>query len=742
MTLNLYENQVVRDATGRNLRLLWLPPCQPSLATIDISPGGGMPFWTLRRDIEEQFEAGLLTVLTDDPAAATIRTDSDLTDTEKRIRDKRLDYIVPLVEDPERRVLFDEARPDAIRDHIRAAGGTKKFVYKLTSLWWRSGQLPNALIPAFSASAASRKAPVPGTAKLGRPRYAAGGHGLTGINATAEIVDLMKVGERFLKEGQSVSKAYTNMLLLNFSEQVIIDGQRRNAVKPDHAIPSQDQFLYHIVRKLGRGEILRAVKGDTRFERRNRPRLGTTKDAAFGPGSNYQMDATIADIYLRSHARPDRLIGRPVLYIVIDVYSRMIVGFCVALSGPSWETAKLALENAMTDKVAFCARLGIDIDESEWPARHLCRNLTMDRGSEVTSENSRAAAKGLKYKRVHLPPYRPDWKGLVESRFDLIHEEDIKWAPGASHGRERGEPKHQLDATYTLATFTELIALCVLKYNRSFQINNPPSDYVSPDGRPPVPNLLWQHGCANSAPQLAEADRVRANLLHVGKARESEGGLFCNGLHYCRTNTDGSGMFRRVPGRGWSVHDIRFDPRDISSILLPVDKGARFEAFHLTPADREHAGLTLDEFRDNRAIKRVGTRLGADDRHQSEARHQADMADLNRRVAQDAKGVRLTPASAKGIRAERAQENREARREGAWTPMPAPSPRNTPDADKMPVTVAEPAQPAVLEPVPVPDSGTPEPHIIQPEPVALPRLTRLQMLAAAAQAARDNKKED
>ena len=724
MIILLHENQVLKDAAGRTLRLLWLPPDGLRVCLTDIGVEGGMPFWMSRAEMDAQLDDGSLEPVERDPFAATIRTDGDLTNVETSIRDKRLNYIRPLVDDPDRAVLDEEERPEAIKAHIAAHGGQSKYVYQYLRLWWRGGQLPNALVPAYAASVAARKPPGPGSRKVGRKPYDGGGTGEVGIAVTPEIAALMAVGRRFLDQGKSVKKAYGEMLKLNFSDQVVIDGQRVDKRRPARELPTEDQFIYHVVRKLTRGDVLKATKGDTRFARRNRDRTGTNKDSAAGPGSDYQLDATIADIYLRSHDHPDRLIGRPVIYIVIDVYSRMIVGFCVALSGPSWEVAKLALENAMTDKVASCAARGITVTESQWPARHVCRRLTMDRGTDVTGLNSKAAAEGLGYDPGHLPPYRPDWKGLVESRFDLVYEIEIKWAPGATHGRDRGEPKHQLDAVYTLATFTQLMINFIVHYNRRFEIDKPPSNYISPDGRAPTPLVLWNYGCrASGAPQIADRERVRANLLHTGQARETDKGLLFKGLHYQPPDKARMTMFRRIPGRKWGVHDIRFDPRDMASILLPVDRGAKFEAFHLTPADRSFAGWTLDEFKDWRAMKREGRRLAADDNHLADAIHEANKADLERRVSAEAQGVRLTPASARGIRNERAEENREVRREQAWTSLPAPMP---------------------LEPPPRDDDVTTSPVTVAPAPVAAReepvKQTRMQLLAAAAEAAR--KKRD
>jgi hypothetical protein len=50
-----------------------------------------------------------------------------------------------------------------------------------------------------------------------------------------------------------------------------------------------------------------------------------------GPGDVYQIDSTTADIYLVNSLSAKIPIGRPTLYLVIDVWSGMIVGFNLTL---------------------------------------------------------------------------------------------------------------------------------------------------------------------------------------------------------------------------------------------------------------------------------------------------------------------------------------------------------------------------------------------------------------------------
>lgn len=99
-----------------------------------------------------------------------------------------------------------------------------------------------------------------------------------------------------------------------------------------------------------------------------------------GPGALLQLDSTLADVYLVSSLNRRWIIGRPVITIVIDVFSWMIVGFNVSLKNPGWETASLALEHITTDKVAYCRQFGETITEADWTrAPEVLAGTTPDR---------------------------------------------------------------------------------------------------------------------------------------------------------------------------------------------------------------------------------------------------------------------------------------------------------------------------------------------------------------------------
>src|SRR5258708_34001474 len=99
------------------------------------------------------------------------------------------------------------------------------------------------------------------------------------------------------------------------------------------------------------------------YNLRSRAAIGSLRSAIPGPGYLYEIDATVADVYLVSAFNRRRIIGRAVIYVVIDVFSNLIVGVSVSFEGPIWIGAMLALENMALDKVSFCNENGIDIEE-------------------------------------------------------------------------------------------------------------------------------------------------------------------------------------------------------------------------------------------------------------------------------------------------------------------------------------------------------------------------------------------
>ncbi|TBL68368.1 hypothetical protein [Paenibacillus thalictri] len=57
-----------------------------------------------------------------------------------------------------------------------------------------------------------------------------------------------------------------------------------------------------------------------------RPMIGSENEKVIGPGKAFEIEAAVADVCLVSSVARNHSIERPVVRIVVDEWSRMIVG--------------------------------------------------------------------------------------------------------------------------------------------------------------------------------------------------------------------------------------------------------------------------------------------------------------------------------------------------------------------------------------------------------------------------------
>jgi hypothetical protein len=232
--------------------------------------------------------------------------------------------------------------------------------------------------------------------------------------------------------------------------------------------PKYNQFYYHAQKEIN--EMKRI--GQRKYKKDNRPILGSSHSEAIAPGDVYQIDATEMDFYLVSQADATKLVGRPTLYSVVDVYSHMIVGISIGLGKPSWESAALALKFAFTDKAESCSHYKIEDVlkenglEFNWPCKGLPQKIMVDNG-ELISKASNQLISLLKIEVENAPAWRPDFKGIVEQSFRQYHIALKPYVGGyvEKKSRERGDPDYKQYAELNLYQFTRMLIIAVLKHN-------------------------------------------------------------------------------------------------------------------------------------------------------------------------------------------------------------------------------------------------------------------------------------
>ena len=647
---NVAPNLVLREGAGGDdapyFRVLHVDP-DAGIAWIMAMEGRwAWPAAMCASALENEIADGTFLVVPD-PRPATMRRDSELSQAEIEKRDERFGVIRPIVGDPGMPYLVKQELQRAVARRIAelVATGAKGLrgdkVAQLVLCYLRGGRVQNALVPAYSLSG-GRGRVRPGSAdgpKRGRPRHGLGRADVAvGLNVTPEVLGKLLASAPFLRRAGTTDRAaYELCLDRHFSDQTITDGILTAKHWPPDRLPSLGQFLYHAKPAVSAEARMRGRVGDTAYDQRIRSRTGSAAGLSFGPGSTFQVDATLADLMLamfddaRAGHADQALVGKPYLYLVVDVYSGMIVGFSVSLRPPSFETYAWAVANACEDKVAYCASLGIEIVAAQWPSRTLAPSIVGDRGSEVTSRFNSVATAALDVASLTLPRARPDYKGLVEGRFAFLDENALKYAPGTWRRRLRGERPNPLDGAMTMLQFEKFMVRQIIKHNTTRGVRRPPPDWDGALGREPTPAELWRHGCAaRGQPETADMRRILAGLMHSDTARETDRGLRFKGLHYLPDDPASPLHARFHRTSRFKDVEVRYNPAVASRLFVPTDGGERLLPCSLGPGPNERrfaeSRCTFDEVQLWFAAQRA-------DAHGSEPGRRAAAAAQDARIA-------------------------------------------------------------------------------------------------------------
>lgn len=375
--MNFYLNEVLKETgTAESYRILWIDPNLTILYMIQLDNEKAVP---IKKGISGLREAIIINEWIKEREVNTSFLSSDYEQKHFEIRDNAWLIIKDIVNrEPE---IFDKKyRSEEIKRVCEQHSVTYKTVRKYLYKYWSRGKTVNALLPDYINSGAKGKERSNGEKKRGRPSK----YGIEGININQFTKQIFRVAlnKYYLTSKQnSLTDAYKFMLKEFYAENIYFEnGVERVILKDENSIPTIGQFKYWYQKEYDAPDILKARVGEKRFNKDHRAVLGTSLSEVFGPGSRYQIDATVGDVYLVSEVNRNWIIGRPVIYIVVDVFSRMIVGMYIGLEGPSWLGATMAIKNVVTDKKAFCAEYGIEIEEEQWPCNHLPEILLADKG--------------------------------------------------------------------------------------------------------------------------------------------------------------------------------------------------------------------------------------------------------------------------------------------------------------------------------------------------------------------------
>jgi len=239
------------------------------------------------------------------------------------------------------------------------------------------------------------------TRKRGRPSNIARLTGIaTGINIDDTIKEYFRRGtELFYErtERKTMRGAFYYILTLFFHQGTELrNGKFFPLLPPASELPTWNQYRYWYRKEYDPVNDITAAEGLHTLDMGGGSDLGSLRKRIAGPGFLFEIYAVIGNICFVSMFDRHRILGRPVMYIVVDLFSDLIAGMSVSLDGPRWEGAMLALENAAYDKVTFCKEYGVDITEDDWLCQHLPKAIV----SEEAQRRLREVAENRAVERV------------------------------------------------------------------------------------------------------------------------------------------------------------------------------------------------------------------------------------------------------------------------------------------------------------------------------------------------------
>lgn len=464
-------------------------------------------------------------------------------------------------------------------------------IYKYLRRYWQRGQIPNALLPDYKNCGArgTNKAENSGRKVGPKRRYS----NSEGIKITPEIQTLFQLtidANLLTTKTRTIPRAYREFLVLFKKEYPQITPANYPTLK-------QFKYFYYKNSKPKDRVVAQTEKGI--YQKDVRPTHSTATANVFGPGHRYEIDATIADIYLVADDDKEKVIGRPTIYVVIDVFSRMVTGFYIGFQNASYVVAMKALVSAFTDKVEYCKKYGVEIEQEAWPCIGLPTAILADRG-ELRSNQVEYFTNALNISIETAPPRRGDAKGIVERYFKTIHAEFEKFTPGAVTGskiKKHGEEDYRVKSAISFSKFKEAIISSILYRNNFHVMEKYDPDPEMPSDIPPIAREIWNWGIENKTGRLKQIqlEKLKVAVLPREKASLSENGIKLFGLYYTSAELIRSGYLLRSKqiNRPQNL-EAAYDPDSCDTIYLFPDKDSLlFWTCHLADRSRKYRGLTF-----------------------------------------------------------------------------------------------------------------------------------------------------
>ncbi|MRW93869.1 hypothetical protein GJ699_28145 [Duganella sp. FT80W] len=564
----------------RTLRILWISPEQSHAYVFDVAAHSAEVELIHLSVLHADIRAGHASVLPADPYLMVVSQEL-LPAKHLQLRARAWEIIGALVaQEPD--IYEARLRGQMIAQATAQHDVSHPTIYRYLRRYWQRGQTPNALLPDYGNSGGRGKVRQSSAGvKRGRPRKN-GAEAGPGLNADEEIRRTFRVATaRFAAANARFSRlgAYQQMLNDFFVERRIdaASGRVLTALAhPAKEVPTFGQFNYWLDHDDDRPpEVARRQHSLAAMPMAQQATPDMSALPQGRPGAGFYLDAVRAEVQLVSRADRHQAIGRPLVYVVTDTFSRMVCGVYVGIGEPQWPQAMLALANCGADKQRYAQQYGRRIEDGQWPVQHLPETLFVNAGLTLGWSGD-TLLNNFNLRCVAADDGPAEWRAVLAKRFNLL-------APTAE-----GMPC-RLDGVMDLDQFTRIVIDCVLYHN---------SRQPLAQAGNATPRQLWDWGVEHRGGGLKvyPEQLVRCSLMPVAQASVTADGItLFDSIYTCGRATN-ERWFERARLRGaWHVR-VAYDPANLDMVFL-LDPSApmQFHACHLADVSAAHLHLSAAE---------------------------------------------------------------------------------------------------------------------------------------------------
>lgn len=493
--------------------------------------------------------------------------------------------------------------------------------------------------------------------KTGHPTMNALGKG---VPLTDEIRTYFDEAIKDFLIGRAKTKkdAYMTMIEKHFINEEETPTGIRVSVLPDNLRPTLKQFLNYTRVRVPQEEIDKA-KTSAREQRNNkRLLLSDNLQGVMGPGDLWEVDECEIDLSLVSVENPSVTVGRPIVYVMIDVYTRMIVAYSVAFDNNSVLGITNCFLNLLDDKQELCNRFGIQIGADEWPSKILPLRLRSDYGAEYISHAMDTICCKLGVAKELVSPATGSLKGQVEQVFHQIHAAQNSLLEGKGLIEKRHDSNHHQEAALNIQEFEAVLLTYIVGHNRKYMEKYPLTKDMRQQNVEPRPIDLWKYGVSlNGSPRpITNEVMFRHSLLLPVKASVGRAGITFKGLFYINLQDEAllRDMYLASTHGKKKLESACIDPRNISHLYY-IREGKLMTASlnYKKTGMKEYEGMTLSEYNALHNKKKDDDAIGR------ETNLQMDIAirDRQAKIVSEAQKRHLSP-STENLRANRAAEKK------------------------------------------------------------------------------------